>query len=314
MQGFMRSRLRIVYSRVVGVSRGLLAGAKGVVGGLYYHDCLGLSAQVAYSVLFSLFPFLLIVNAVVSFVPGGQEAVGHWLLGGLAGLVSTDSRLYEIVKQDVLGEAGALSATLLSLGVVLTLWSASSAIMVLLKAVNRAYGLEETRSWQKRRVMAIVWSIAGAVVIPAGVFLLVFGSWVGDRIGQEAGFDSGWHTLWVGLRWPVVFVLLVGALGLFLYLAPSRRQRWYTVVPGALFSVAAIIGVSAALSWFVSQSVMQVRWLTYGAIGTVIVLLFWAFLVALVVLVGGEINAAVHRAIVTRKGRRDDLVESQHDE
>ena len=51
------------------------------------------------------------------------------------------------------------------------------------------------------------------------------------------------------------------------------------MVPGALFAVAAIIGVSVGLSWFVSQSVLQVRWLTYGAIGTVIVLLFWAFLV-----------------------------------
>ncbi len=310
----MRSSQRLVRSKLVDLGRGLVSGAKGVVGGLYYHDCLGLSAQVAYSVLFSLFPFLLIVNAVVSFVPGGQESVGHWLLGGLAGVVNTDSRLYEIVKQDVLNEAGALNVTLLSLGVVLTLWSASSAIMVLLKAVNRAYGLEETRSWQKRRFMAIVWSLAGAVVIPAGVFLLVFGSWVGDRIGEEAGFDSGWHSLWVGLRWPVVFVLLVGALGLFLYLAPSRRQHWYTVVPGALFSVAGIIGASMALSWFVSQGMWQVRWLTYGAIGTVIVLLFWAFLIALVVLAGGEINAAVHRALVARKGRTGDLVESQHDE
>ena len=310
----MRSRLRVVRVKLVRAGRGLLAGGKGVVGGLYYHDCLGLSAQVAYSVLFSLFPFLLIVNAVVAYVPGGQEAVGQWLLGSLAGLVTTDSRLYEIVKQDVLNEAGALNATLLSLGVVLTLWSASSAIMVLLKAVNRAYGLEETRSWQKRRVMAVAWSVGGAVLIPAGVFLLVFGSWVGDRIGKEAGFDSVWHSLWVGLRWPVVFVLLVVALGIFLYLAPSRRQRWYTVVPGALFSVAAIIGVSVGLSWFVSQGMMQVRWLTYGAIGTVIVLLFWAFLIALMVLVGGEMNAAVHRALVARKGRQEDLVESRHDE
>ncbi len=167
----MRSRLRLVRSRLLDAGKGFLGGAKGVIGGLYYHDCLGLSAQVAYSVLFSLFPFLLIVNAVVSFIPGGQEAVGRWLLGGLAGVVDTSSRLYEIVKNDVLGEAGGLNFTLLSLGVVLTLWSASGAAMVLIKAVNRAYGLEETRSWQWRRSMAVLWSLAGAVLIPAGVLL-----------------------------------------------------------------------------------------------------------------------------------------------
>ena len=87
-----------------------------------------------------------------------------------------------------------------------------------------------------------------------------------------------------------------GPWGLFFYVAPSTRQRWFSVLPGALFSVAAIIGASVGLSWFLSQSVLQVRWLTYGVIGTAIVLLFWAFLIGLMMLVGGEINAAVHRA------------------
>ncbi len=115
----------------------------------------------------------------------------------------------------------------------------------------------------------------------------MFGSWIGDVIGQKVGFDSGLHALWVGLRWPVVFVILVGALGIFLYLAPSRRQRWYSDAAWrSVLGGTSIIGVSAGLSWFVSQSVFQVRWLTYGAIGTVIVLLFWAFLIGLMLLVG----------------------------
>jgi membrane protein len=309
----MRDRLRTAYHHFVRAWRACWAGIKAVASGLYYHDCLGLSAQVAYSALFSLFPFLLILNGVLAYVPGGRERVGQLLLDGLAGVVDTNSRLYEIAKQDVLGEAGALSVALLSVGVVLTLWSASGAIMVLLRAVNQAYGLKETRSWQKRRLLAVVWSLAGAVLIPAGVLLLVFGSWIGDQIGMKAGFDSGWHILWVGLRWPVVLVLLVGALAVFFYLAPSKRQRWFSVLPGALFSVGAIIGVSVGLSWFLGQGVLKVRWLTYGAIGTVIVLLFWAFLTALMVLVGGEINAATHRALEKRGGATGDLVESPHD-
>jgi membrane protein len=269
-------------------------GIKDVFWGLYRQDCLGLSAQVAYSALFSLFPFLLLLNALVAYVPGGDR-VGDWLLGGLRNLVSTDSRLYEIIDKNVFFEIGALSATLLSVGVILTLWSASGAVMVLLKAVQRAYELEETRSWQKRRSLAVIWAVAGVVVIPVGVLLLVFGHWIGDWIAKRTGSGSALHVLWVGLRWPVVFLLLVGVLAIFFRYGSSVRHRWYGVLPGAVFSVATIIGVSVGLSWFVTQSVLQVRWLTYGAIGTVIVLLFWAFLIGLMV------NAVACRAAEARR-------------
>jgi membrane protein len=292
---------------------GLAEGTRGLAGGIYRHDCLGLAAQVAYSSLFSLFPFLLFLRGLTAYIPGARQ-LGDMLLAGLRDLVTENSRLYQIVEQSVFEEIGARSAALLSIGVVLTLWSASGAVMTLIKAVNLAYGLEETRSWFKRRPMAAATAIAGAALLPAGVLLLVFGSWIGEQIGKNLGYDSLLHLLWIGLRWPVVFVLLVSGLGLFFYVAPSKRQRWFGVLPGALFSVAAIIGTSVGLSWFLSQSVFQVRWLTYGVIGTAIVLLFWAFLIGLMILVGAEINAAVQRAVLKpREGNRG-LVESPHDE
>ncbi len=298
--------------------RGLWGGIKHVAGGVYRHDGLGLAAQVAYSTLFSLFPFLLFLNALATFIPSLR--LNDWLLAGLRNLINTDSELYRIVEENVFGEIGATSATLLSIGVVLTLWSASAAVMVLIKAVNSAYGLEERRSWYRRRAMAAGLAVAGAVLIPVNVILLVFGSWIGKEIGERAGYDSAAHALWTGLRWPVVIVLLVMIMGGFFYVAPSARQKWYSVLPGAFFSVAGIMLASVGLSWFVSQSIWQVRWLTYGAIGIVIVLLFWAFLIGLMVLIGGEINAAVRSAVEGREaksapqGTSEGLVESADDE
>jgi len=292
---------------------GLAQGTRELAGGIYRHDCLGLAAQVAYSSLFSLFPFLLFLRSLSAYIPG-TERLGEWLLAGLRDLVTENSRLYQIVEANIFEEIGARSVAFLSIGIVLTLWSASGAVMTLIKAVNLAYGLRETRSWFKRRPMAAATAVAGAVLLSAGILLLVFGSWIGGQIGRYLGDDSVVHALWVGLRWPVVFVLLVGALGLFFYVAPSRRQRWFGVVPGALFSVAAIIGTSLGLSWFLSQSVFQVRWLTYGVLGTAIVLLFWAFLIGLMILVGAEINGVAQRMVLEARDRREGLVESPHDE
>jgi membrane protein len=282
--------------------RGFGSGVKDLAGGIYRHDCLGLAAQIAYSFLFSLFPFLLFLRSLVAYFPGANT-IGDRLLQGLADLVTTDSRLYQIVESSIFKEINAASSTLLSIGIVLTLWSASGAVMTLIKAVNRAYGLEETRSWHRRRMMAAGLALAGAVVIPIGVLLVVFGSWIGDLIAKQAGDGSFLHLLWIGLRWPVVVVLLILLVGVFMHIAPSKRQRWSGVVPGAVFTVAGIIGSSVGLSWFLTQSILQVRWLTYGAIGTAIVLLFWAFVSGLMILVGGEINGVVDKSLVARRGR-----------
>ena len=281
---------------------GLWFGVKQLVVGIRRDDCVGLAAQIAYSFLFSLFPFLLFLRALVAYFPGAEH-VGELLLEGLAGLVTPDSRLYEIVENSIFREIEATSTAFLSIGIVLTLWSASGAVMTLTKAVNRAYGLQETRSWQRLRLMAGGVALAGAVVIPVGVLLLLFGSWIGDLIGREFGEGSWLRVLWIGLRWPVVVALLVLIVGVFMRVAPSRRQRWYGVLPGAAFTVAAFIGSSLGLSWFLTQSLFQVSWLTYGAIGTAIVLLFWAFLAGLMILVGGEINAVVAQMVVERRGR-----------
>ena len=300
----------------------LWTGIKRLANGIYRHDCLGLAAQIAYSFLFSLFPFLLFLRALVSFFPGA-ERIGDMLLTGLADLVTTDSRLYQIVESSIFKEVNAASTTFLSVGIVLTLWSASGAVMTLIKAVQRAYGLEETRAWHRRRLMAAGIAVAGAIVIPVGVLLVVFGSWIGDQIAQEAGNGSFWHVLWVSLRWPVVVLLLIAVVGTFMRVAPSRKPTWHAILPGAVFTVAAVIGASLGLSWFLTQSVFQVRWLTYGAIGTAIVLLFWAFLGGLMILVGGEVNAVVGGMVEERRASaaelaaqraEEGLVESLYDE
>ena len=155
------------------IGAGLGRSLKAIFWGLYRQDALGLAAQVAYSSLFSLFPFLLLLNALVAYIPG-TDRVADWLLAGLRNVVSVDSRLYEIVEENVFFEVGALSATLLSVGVILTLWSASGAVMVLIKAIQRAYGLEETRSWQRRRSVSVLWAAAGAVIIPVVVLTILY--------------------------------------------------------------------------------------------------------------------------------------------
>lgn len=269
---------------------------------MYRDDCLSLAAQIAYYALFSLFPFLLFLRALVPHVPGAG-GLAPTILEGLATLVGTDSRLYEIVRGTIVEQIQTGSPALLSLGVVLTLWSASSGFSVLIKAVNRAYGIRDSRSWYHRRGLALLLTVALALLIPAAVTLLVLGPRFGRTLAEITGAGGFLDVAWRALRWPLAFGFLAAGTALVYFLAPDTKLRWHWLIPGSLFAVAAIVLSSLAFSWFLGSGVFQVKWLTYGAIGTVIVLLFWLYMISFAILVGAEINSALDR-LTGRRTRR----------
>lgn len=275
--------------------RRLLAVPAEVYRGVERDDCLGLSAQISYHGLFALFPFLLFLRSLVRHLPGKEQIV-QATLDGLGALVTPDSRLYEIVRDNIFEQLDAGSSTLLSVGAILTLWGASSAFSVLIKAVNRAYGVGETRSWQRRRLMAIALTLLAIILVPAGVFLLLLGPRLSELLAQGAVSDAVQYA-WTLVRWPAVFALLMVPLTVVYMMAPNTPQRLTWVLPGALFAVGAIIASSLGFSWFIGLNLFELKWFTYGAIGMVIVILFWMYLLGLAVLVGAELNDAWRRAV-----------------
>lgn len=262
--------------------------------GTWRDDCLGLSAEIAYFGLFSLFPFLLFLRSLVPYTPWSEKLVDAGL-EALATLVSPGSELYSIVADNVIFQVRTANQTLLSIGALLTLWSASSVFAVLIKALNRAYGLEETRSWYRRRGLAVVLTLVMLLLVPAGFSLLLVGPFMGRLIGRYVGGAQGFETVWGFVRWPLVFVFLAGALAIVYYYAPNTRQRWHWLTPGSLVAVAAVVVESLCLSWALGSDLLRPQWLTYGAIGAAIIIVFWFYLIGFSVLVGAEVNAAVER-------------------
>ncbi len=274
----------------------LFAVPKRVFWGTVEDDCLGLSAQIAYYGLLSLFPFLLFLRALVPHLPGKGEVIER-TLHGLELMVTPESRLYEIVRDNIVDQLDAGSSTLLSVGVLLTLWGGSSSFAVLIKAINRAYAIRETRSWQRRRLLAVAMTLMTALFIPMGVTLVLLGPSFGETLGRLVGAEWAVHAVWRAVRWPAVVAFLTIGLAVIYYFAPNTPQRAMHVLPGSFFAVIAIIGSSLGFSWFIGLNLFELKWFTYGAIGTVIVILFWMYLMGLAVLIGAELNDAVGRAL-----------------
>ncbi len=268
--------------------------ARRVIRGLWHHDCLGRAAELAYFFLFALFPFLLFLTTLLGYLP--VPNLLDRIMELLAQLLPRDALVLvqDNVRQLIMGQRGGL----LSFGILAALWSSSSAITVIIDALNRAYEVDEGRPYWKVRGLAILLTIGLFLLIIVSLVLLTFGPQIGGWIADLVGLGLLFQVAWNVLRWPVIVFCLILALALLYYMALDVEQQWKWITPGSVWAVLGWIGASLGFAFYVNHFGLYNR--TYGSIGAVIVLLTWMYVTGLSILVGGEINAAIEHA--TQRG------------
>jgi membrane protein len=253
-------------------------------------DCLGGAAQLAYYLLFAVFPFVLFLTALLGYLP--IPNLMERLLAALATLLPGEvvALLQDHVRQLVTEQKGGV----LSFGILAALWASSSAVVAIIDALNRAYDVQEGRPWWKVRGMALLLTIGLSLFTVAAMVLLIFGPQLGDWLASLVGLGKVFELLWNILRWPVSAGMLIVAMAVVYYYAPDVEQQWKWITPGAVIAVLATIVASLGFSVYVSHFGSYNK--TYGSIGGVIVFLTWLYLTGLCLLIGGEINAEVEHA------------------
>ncbi len=257
--------------------------------GFTAHDMATYAAALAYQALFSMFPFLLFLIALLGFI--NREDFFTWMLDQAQAAFPADvfTRFETIINEIRHNSAGGL----LSFGIIAALWSASGGMRALMNALNKAYEVEETRAAWKRYALSVVYTLIVAVLLVAGAALMLMGpdaiKWAADQIGLGSVFV----TLWTWLRYPVLVVLLMIAAALLYFAAPNVSQPFKLITPGAV--VAVLLWVLASLGFSLYVSSFSNYNATYGSIGGVIVALTYFFISAAVLLLGAEINAEVYR-------------------
>jgi membrane protein len=258
--------------------------------GFYRDDILSYGAAVAFQALYALFPFVIILLALFSFFE--QPELFEWLLVRSRRFLPGEA--HEQVSGVVNEIRGRRQTGALSLGVIATLWIASGGVRSVMNALNRAYEVPERRAFWKKYLLSVVYTIASSALVAIATGLMVFGPQATDWAMRQMGAAPGVREAVIWLRIPLA--LLGAVAGVFLvYLAmPNVRQRVALVVPGAVLTVTLWGLVSLGFRWYVEN--MGRFSVTYGSIGAVIVLLTYFQLSAMILLLGGELNAAIQRA------------------
>lgn len=241
----------------------------------------GEAAKVAYYFFLSLFPLILVLFALTGLL--GGDAAFRWIMGRLETALPADTATY--LERFVRQVTDQPRPGVLSIGILLTLWSASNVFTAFADGLNTMYDVEETRSWWKKRLVAIALLVATAVLIVGSATAILAGGAIGRALGVGA--------LWNALVLPIAFVLLTLGLWLIYYFLPAveSRRRKGRILVGAIVGALVWIGATYLFRLYVANFGSYGE--TYGFVGAVIVLLLWLYLSALAVLLGGEVAAVL---------------------
>ena len=230
-------------------------------------NVMGRAAELAYYFLLALFPLLIFLLSLVSFIPSAQETIFIWL----SRLMPRDAR--KLIADWVETVFDTRSGGLLSFGILFTLWAASTGMAALMEALNTAYEVKEGRPFWKARLVALGLTVAVCLLVIGGASLITFGdqfaTWLADWLGVGRQFG----TVWPFIRYLLGLGMLVVGLGAIYYFAPNARQRWKWITPGAVFAVIMLVAVSYLFSLYLRFAPSYDA--TYGSIGAVIVLMLW---------------------------------------
>ena len=253
-------------------------------------NCLGLAAQLAYYFFLALFPALLFLVAVISFMPvsGLLDAVTAMLARVAPGEVIA------IIQDQILKIANDKSTGLLTLGMLGTIWSCSAGMTAIVDTLNQAYDIQEGRPWWKVRLMAVGLTVALAIFIVASLTLVLVGPTLAEKAAVWAHMGPAFEWTWKIVQWPLVFALVTFGVALIYYFAPDAEQDWVYITPGSVLATALWLLISLVFKFYVANFTSYTA--TYGVIGGAIVLMLWFYVSALAVLVGAELNAEIEHA------------------
>lgn len=247
-----------------------------------------LGAQLAYFFLLSFFPLLIFLVTLLPYLNLETELMYSTLVNILPDEVYLliESTLNEILTHR--------NSSLLSIGIIGTIWSASKGINALFRALNKAYDTEG-RVGLVNRGLSLVFTIALVVVVGVALLLPVFGQQIGHFLFSIVGVEEKFIMFWNNIRWimPLLLIFFV-LLGLYWFVPNTNpRQKITGVWPGAIFVTLAWLALTYGFSFYINNFANYSA--TYGSIGGVIILMLWLYFTGMILIFGAMLNATMQK-------------------
>ncbi|NMM62961.1 YihY/virulence factor BrkB family protein [Clostridium sp. P21] len=265
-------------------------------------DIPALGSQLAYNLVLSFFPFIIFLMTLI----GHTSLNNNEILLALSKIMPSSA--FNLISTTVSEVITTKHSQLMSFSLILTIWSASSGFTGIIKGLNKAYGVSESRNFIKVRLISILCTIGMAFIILIMMFLLILGRIIWKYATYKLGFAHKLIILWTVTRYFIFISTTVFIFTALYRYAPCKKLTWIEVLPGSLFAILQLILVSTAFAYYVNNFANYS--VIYGSIGAIIILLTWLFLVSVIVILGGEFNASLYNESNTTNLKRSNTLKS----
>lgn len=257
-----------------------------------------LAAAFAYHTVFAIPALLILLVLGAAWV---NKATDIEVVNRLRTLIAeqapanTQALLTDLVDNAIAQVGGGAISVGLILTAVLALWSGSNAIGSTIESFNLAYGVEEKRPFLKKKLTVLGLTLLLVVFVNVAFALLVFGRRIGAWIADWVGAGSAFDVIWNVLRWPIAIALIAVFLAILYYVGPNIEQSFRWISPGSIIATVLWLIATAGLGIYLRFSDPGSA---YGAVGSLLVLLFFLYVTGIVFILGAELNALL--------GKRED--------
>ena len=263
-------------------------------------DFFGVAAEMAFWFILGVFPFLLFLTSLFAWM--GKKTFIIPILDFITNIAPKDvsALIVTTLNEAMIFKQGTLIAVF---GLVITIALSANAIAAIIKGLNRAYAIEETRTFLYTRTLAVLMVFINSLILFLAVDFIVLGRVLLDFMLNNTILSKLSIDIITIVRWPVSYLaLVILSMGNY-YILPAiegnDKIRFKSILPGTFFfSLFWMLG-SWCFSLYLSN--LNAYNKVYGAIGAVAILMVWMYYSSLIMLIGGEINSKVYEKLNKNK-------------
>ena len=276
-----------------------LSSIKNILKSTIKDDCFTMASSMTFNFILTIFPFLIATTAIFGML-GTEETINHIIVS--IKVIAPPDALY-VIEHTLREIMRSSSKSVMTISFIVAILFASNAMNDLMKFLNKAYGVPETRSFWKIRAITLWVIILFFLALFVITNLIIMGKVILHFLDNYIGIHDHTINMINFIRWPVTFLMLF-IIGFIIYyfipnISTNIKNRLLSSIPGTLFFTIGWLTVSRLFGLYVENFSQFNK--VYGTLGAVIILILWLYYTSLVILIGGEVNSEVYRDIKTKE-------------